>query len=48
MISRVSRGGRVIIDGTCHLDLLRPAAGEAEVFEIRDHLALCAGPVSGL
>ncbi|MFF0144816.1 hypothetical protein [Amycolatopsis sulphurea] len=48
MISSVSRGGRVIIDGACHLDLFRPAAGDAEVFEMRDHLVVCAGPVSGL
>ncbi|MFF0149097.1 hypothetical protein [Amycolatopsis sulphurea] len=48
VISRGSRGCRVIIDGACPLDRLRPAAGDAEVFEMRDHLALCAGPVSGL
>ncbi|MFF0146493.1 FR47-like protein [Amycolatopsis sulphurea] len=48
VISRESRGCRVIIDDTCHLDRLRPAAGEAEVFEARDHLALCASPVPGL
>ncbi|MFF0146660.1 hypothetical protein [Amycolatopsis sulphurea] len=45
MISRENRGCRVIIADTCHPDRLRPAAGDAEVFEIRDHLALCAGPV---
>ncbi|MFF0147420.1 hypothetical protein [Amycolatopsis sulphurea] len=48
VISRESRGCRVLIDGACHLDRLRPAAGEAEVFEMRDHLVVCAGPVSGL
>ncbi|PFG47500.1 hypothetical protein ATK36_2545 [Amycolatopsis sulphurea] len=47
MISSESRGCRVIIDDTCPLDRLRPAAGDAEAFETRDHLALCARPVSG-
>ncbi|WP_211291782.1 hypothetical protein [Amycolatopsis sulphurea] len=48
MISRVSWGCRVIIDGACHRRRFRPAAGEAEVFEMRDHLVVCAGPVPGL